>query len=480
MKLNALTLTLAILLPFTGFAQDAQKSEQSSQRQQPKYEERKSFSKAIAVTAVRLDGRWRLLNKQSQQLLSANGSPIIYDKVEQVGDTPYIKVIAKGKGYLLDHQGIPVAGVSDIDDITPADDSRPARYFGLKKSGKIAIWDRQTGKQTDFVYDYIVYRFTKDINRLIFSQNDLDGVLDKDLNERLPATAYRSEKQDTLDWLSRYNEKGEKKWGVVMHKTAVVLPPIYDDLTVTDTTIFAKKNKFYWDLYDATTGKLNRRIDFPVADLHLAGKDDTVYFTTIKDGKAGLVDIDGNIVIPHRYENFFVADVDGGKPFFAKKDGYYGLIDFDENVYIPFEYEDLTWYSTNKVVLAEKDEKWQFMTIDGKPICDWQTGWVAGRFDKDLFVVKDDSRRKMGIVDTQCQFIMPIAYQNIKTENGLLIGYTEANEQNAVYRRTGERLAEGFYRFEINAGEASVYGLDEQWHSLDLNTDSEATKPAGE
>ncbi len=479
MTSKVLTLMVATLLPLTAFAQESkpQPVTDETAAKSPQYEETKRFADEINVSAARLDGRWRLLDKQQQQLLNSDGKPVIYDKVKQVESAPYLTAVSKGKGFLLDAQGQRVAGVPDFDTITVIDNSRPARYFALKKAGKSAAFDKQTGKTTDFVYDYFPHPFTQATQRIIFRQNRLYGILDSELKERLPASLDKVYPKETFEWLKKRDKNHGEQWGALVYKTNMLIPPDYRDLYWTEKYIFAQKRENTIEVFDLATGKIIKSTDFPIADIQVSYSTSQAFLVTLKKGKAGMVDIDGNVIIPHHYENFFLADVKGGKPFFAKKDGYYGLIDFQETIYIPFEYEDLTWYSEPRVVLAEKDLKWKFLTIDGKAVCDWQDGIVTERFTSDVFVVRNADLNQQGLVDKSCQLIVPIQFDDIKQDGELWIA-ADKNAHKTIYSQTGKQLAKDVLYYTLKGKQLKVQGSDEKWRTIDLTADAPKEKPA--
>ncbi|MBS9777752.1 MAG: WG repeat-containing protein [Gammaproteobacteria bacterium] len=477
MTFKIIPLVMAALLPLTGLAQETQAStDNSSSTKAPQYEEIKQFSDEINITAARLLGRWRLLDKQQKQLLDTDGTPVIYDKVEQVESSPYLMVVSKGKGFLLDAQGKPVAGAPDFDNISTVDESTPVRYFSLTKEDKEAVFDTQIGKVTDFVYDYLPHSFTQASQRIIFRKDNRYGILDGELNELLPATLERVYPRETFDWLEGRDKVNHEQWGVFVYKTAMLIPAVYRDIYWSEKYVFAEKNEGTIDVFDLTTGKRIKTTDFPVAEIQVSYPDSRAFLITLKNSKAGIVDIDGKVIIPHKYENFFLADTTGDKAFFAKKEGYYGLIDYQENVHLPFEYEDLTWYDDDGLILAEKDLKWKFLTIDGTALCDWQNGIVTERFSSDLglFVVKNTDLASQGLVDKSCNIIVPIKPHDIKKDGEIFV--TADKNGREIYSKTGKLLSKDAYDYKLENNTLKVQSRNGAWSTINLTEDISTEK----
>ena len=73
------------------------------------------------------------------------------------------------------------------------------------------------------------------------------------------------------------------------------------------------------------------------------------------NGKAGLIDLDGNVIIPPKYENpIFIKN----NTAIVKQNNKYGIIDIKDNILIPIIYDNVEILSPNqaKVVLEDRED----------------------------------------------------------------------------------------------------------------------------
>lgn len=113
---------------------------------------------------------------------------------------------------------------------------------------------------------------------------------------------------------------------------------------------------------------------------NLYHKDKTVAFiATDSNGKVGIVNTKGEIIIPFEYDNFGysfgggeVSDYSYDRNIItASKGGKWGMItlDSEQKEKIPFEYEDIYLSDTNHVVV-KKEGLWYLADLEGKKVLD--------------------------------------------------------------------------------------------------------------
>jgi hypothetical protein len=73
---------------------------------------------------------------------------------------------------------------------------------------------------------------------------------------------------------------------------------------------------------------------------------------SVKEGKMGLIDREGKIIIPNEYE---LLDFTGSSDGVSVKDGKVGRIDMFGNIIIPNEYESIEW--NGSIGISVKDGK---------------------------------------------------------------------------------------------------------------------------
>ena len=85
----------------------------------------------------------------------------------------------------------------------------------------------------------------------------------------------------------------------------------------------------------------------------------------MKDGKWGMIDHDGNVVIPFKYQG--LTSFSQGRCA-VLINGKWGCIDREEKLVIPAIYEMHIYFESNKTAKVYKDGKSFFIDLDGNVI----------------------------------------------------------------------------------------------------------------
>lgn len=197
---------------------------------------------------------------------------------------------------------------------------------------------------------------------------------------------------------------------------------------------------------------------------------DITNLIVIKDNKYGVVDAQGNLVVPVQFDNitydsmrkFFklksgklmglyfqaekvatdiVYDEVGsdGMSLIVIKDKKRGLMDYKGDILIPAEYDQLNDYS-NGVYKAVKDKKVGILNREGKVLIPLEYDSVdtfAFTF-KDLFKVEKDGKK--GVVNRQNKVIIPIVYEFVDYIHKLIEVVTP-ERKFGLYTPEGEVVA---------------------------------------
>lgn len=221
-----------------------------------------------------------------------------------------------------------------------------------------------------------------------------------------------------------------------------------------------------------------------------------------KNGKWGMVDKDGNVVVPYeydwidtclildQYQLYGCLDVDvlcvgkGEKDkersCFKEDDkikkglkagGKYGVIDMKGNVIIPLEYEDFE-YNVYGIyfeggLIAKKDGKWGVINEKNEAIIPFEYDYINTvaegalqifTFDDNLAVAKKDS--KWGVINENNEVIIPFEYDTI-----------EANEcEHCIFCHDGKaRVKKDGKEGYINKKGEFTEGKAEQTNTIDDN-----------
>ena len=151
-------------------------------------------------------------------------------------------------------------------------------------------------------------------------------------------------------------------------------------------------------------------------DADPAGFDDNMMII-IKtgEGKYGLADSDGNVVIDTIYDLISHCD---GSMYLAQKDGKYGFIDKDGNTIIDFTYADALPFSEG-LAAVNNGEGWGFIKETGEAVTEFAyddvkamnipeygDGTAKGAFSSGIAVV--EKGRFWGLIDTNGEIILAV------------------------------------------------------------------------
>ena len=78
------------------------------------------------------------------------------------------------------------------------------------------------------------------------------------------------------------------------------------------------------------------------------------------DNQFGLIDKEGNVIIPFEYQKLVLTTVNA---YSAQKENKWGIITKSNQILIPFEY-DLTSDFIENICAVKKDGKWGFIDLD--------------------------------------------------------------------------------------------------------------------
>ena len=129
------------------------------------------------------------------------------------------------------------------------------------------------------------------------------------------------------------------------------------------------------------------------------------YYLTKVDGKIGLTDSIGNIIIPNEYESL---DFSRGSSGLSVKNGKVGLIDLSGRVIIPNEYESID-FNGSSFGQSVKDGKVGIIDQTGTVIIpnEYESISFNGSIGKSI---KDG---KMGLINLQGKVLIPNLYESI-------------------------------------------------------------------
>jgi len=246
------------------------------------------------------------------------------------------------------------------------------------------------------------------------------------------------------------NDARKASWGIVNAAGEYILPPEQEfDIFPGPTTFHDSVSHVYKDgkvgLVDVTGKFLHRPSQFndiswfegDRAWVHEGGTADAGYWGDgIEGGKWGLMNRQGEIVVPPRYDDhhYFsesVAFVNrGGKreepdlsePYTDCRGGTWGLIDTDGRMLIDYSFEETNPFGGG-MALVKKGEKWGYIDKSGKFIKQFDQKFDGlNRAENGLLLAKRGE--KYGYIDESGTIILGLTYDKI-TGSGAIKGIKE-------------------------------------------------------
>ncbi len=203
------------------------------------------------------------------------------------------------------------------------------------------------------------------------------------------------------------------------------------------------------------------------------GADFTINRFHVLKSKVGIINIQGDTVIPFKYSYLNIANDQKIIAATNLDKKLFGIININDSVLINFEYDDLQFfYYTNgrqnywydcKYLLASKKQKYGVITTQNEKLIDFEYSNIVylpndyGHF----FAVEKD--KKWGLLDSTGNTIIPINYDKLEYINtnknffkvsitGLLYGYLDPNFMFQIVPQFDDAkdFKDGFARVEID------------------------------
>jgi hypothetical protein len=359
--------------PFQIYIQDGKYGLKDARQEvlvKPIYEDIKTST--FGIFAVQSDTRkWAIFDKNGVRV-----SDFIYDKMEQ--NLPDVIEVRQGASVgLISESGetlIPVAydKIAPIGKVILAEagvinNSMKPKVFiyrgsivtKLSRSGYI---NKSGQKVLDVIYDRV--RATADFNLelgfidvvgLIVKDNERYGVFNENGQNILPFEYNYINAMNKMGFgeLQQYNKKG-----LYNKDFTIIAKPIYEDIILLNTQLFAGKNYGKWEI-KATDG--SPKIYAVVDDLRPF---DNGFTQIVKDGKVSIIKADGEIKLAFEYDK---AIPFGRNVLLTKGDRNY-IYDSKGKVKLWNYPMDISWQNLSETLKPIKtdNQKWGYINDDGE------------------------------------------------------------------------------------------------------------------
>lgn len=225
-----------------------------------------------------------------------------------------------------------------------------------------------------------------------------------------------------------------KKWGCINNRNEIIIPCVYDEMIVLDKVCIAKLK--YKKCYFNIEG-------IPIFCFKENGIKKTVKFT----------------------EWEYVEDFEGKVISIGKKDGKYGILRVDGSCFLPPEYECIHIDWSNKCITAEQRGKTTQILFFKQKGC-WSpipNNFSFCRKEWDLYILQRDN--KFAAINDKQEIIAPPFFDNIKVLKNIIIasfkGRKGAISREYIAKEPYCDIMLPFKYDDIKEGEVSPWGISQ-------------------
>lgn len=334
------------------------------------------------------NGKWGCVDSFGNTVI-----PFKYEALDKFDEMGRARVIYNGKFGIVDCGGLVIIPPA-YDYIYPFGTLKVAvaqvgsKYGAVNLSGNIAI---------PFEYDYI-YSFNNSKTTVAYK----DKLF----------TVINTEGKPVSDKTYKYIEEFKNGlalaygdgYGYIDHNGNEIIDCIYSDVKQgTALSVFLKNND-KWALFSSEGENLSGFIYDDAGEFENGLS--AVSITDDGKKKFGFVNDSGDNIIPFIYST--AQKFKYGKAIVSLENNY-GIIDVEGNTVIPFEYTGFnTSYDYNVIAAADKNSKWGLISFTNKKLTEFKFDYIF-EFENGYAAVL--LNHKYGVIDTQGNLIVDIDYK---------------------------------------------------------------------
>jgi hypothetical protein len=240
---------------------------------------------------------------------------------------------------------------------------------------------------------------------------------------------------------------------------------IQEPLSGEDRIAWFKENGLYGYRH-LKTGAIIVKPEFEDIDRYYSS-----FMVARKNGRAGVVNQKGEIVIPFEYQKIYASspDIKNRYPWIlAEKNGFCGLISPNGVLFEPFVWTQASYYAyLDSFVLLTKPGVQRLMDRQGKVVLEtnydrWEH---SGFYQQKLIYARKNG--KVGLIDFQNKVVVPFEYDAIEWIKDSVVCYRE-NKRSGLNALDGQPIlpAEHGYIKPLSSGLFNVSTPDAKKHGL--------------
>lgn len=242
--------------------------------------------------------------------------------------------------------------------------------------------------------------------------------------------------------VSYYTAYSNNKFGVINNEGSIVIEPTYDEMIV----IPNKEKPIFICTYDVNdsdgsykTKVINEKneliyIDYEKVEAidNFDSKQNIWYENNVlrvfKDGKYGLINFEGEMLLPCEYDEINSLKTVRGE-LLVKKDNKLGLVNEKGQIIIPIEYKDILTMKeayNSEYIIVNNENKYGVISTSGKIVIEPKYELVKYLNSSKLYAVKENGILKL--INSEGQIVLESGYEDI----------IEAKGEDIVIFKTGK------------------------------------------
>lgn len=271
-------------------------------------------------------------------------------------------------------------------------------------------------------------------------KNGKYGLLDFNLKEVVACTNNEKVKQQTLIVYKLQKIKDKGKIGLLDGESRMVLPCIYDDITLTSDNLLSCKKGGLYGIFNQSGKQI-----LPCQYQEIT-KEHNCYKVK-KQGSYGITTADGKDWYPCRYEELKIVMVENKLFLQAKQHALWGLFDFNTGVNIlPYNFNDIKLLTQNSTGFfwVKKDNKCGLYSGVGTMLIPCEYSNIDLVTYQQKVYARVTKAGKIGLYDEDGSMIIPAEYSEIVYDKSEFLSVIKDGKKG-IYTIWGEPLVECLY-----------------------------------
>lgn len=317
-----------------------------------------------------------------------------------------------------------------------------ANYIILRRNGKYGVADTLGKMLIDPQYDGIepCMTDTTGIKLFIANKSGLVTLVNRSGAETFPPKYNKITPISTDGVLySITSENGELRYGLLSREGKILLEPYCRDFVNIANSNFLRTEKTGQQNEIGMATKQGKIILEPVYS-YVSASVEKGFINFSKDGKQGLIDQSGKIVMDPFYDKVQADSINqviiialeqkSDKPFRTYK---YGMADYHGKVKVPLMYDELQ--KADRYYLSKKDDQYFLIDRFGKILRSFPYSYML---QANKYLIAMDKNNRYGVVDLLGKVKIPFNYMRIEPAGGF---YFAAD--NGIYTPENELVMKG-------------------------------------